>query len=177
MATILGTPGNDTYNGTSGVADTAVIDSNQSQSSFAFNGTNWVVTSAAGTDTLANIESVQFNDGLVGMVAGGGETRVNSTTANWQYNSAITSLSDGGYVVTWQSSGQDGSLYGIYAQRYDNAGVKAGDESLVNSTTTNNQQSPAITSLSDGGYVVTWQSYDLDGSVTVSTRSATTMPA
>ena len=139
MATLLGTPGNDTYNGTSGVADTAVINSNLLQSSFAFNGTNWVVTSAAGTDTLSSIESVQFTDGLIGVVAGGGETRVNSTTANWQDNSAITSLSDGGYVVTWASLLQDGGGMGIYAQRYDNAGGTVGAETRVNTTTENSQ--------------------------------------
>jgi hypothetical protein len=53
------------------------------------------------------------------------ETRVNTTTASEQVQPTVAALSDGGYVVTWMSgtwapaSGQDGSGYGIYAQRYD----------------------------------------------------------
>ena len=30
----------------------------------------------------------------------------------------MTGLSDGGFMVTWESSGQDGSNYGIYGQRF-----------------------------------------------------------
>ena len=33
---------------------------------------------------------------------------------------------DGDFVITWQSMGQDGSGYGIYAQRYNNGGVAIG---------------------------------------------------
>ena len=80
-----------------------------------------------------------------------------------QSDPAITSLRDGGYVVTWQSI-QDGSGFGIYTQRYDSAGGTVGGETRVNTTTANDQDSPAITSLSDGGYVVTWASYLQDGS-------------
>jgi hypothetical protein len=53
------------------------------------------------------------------------ETRVNTTTASELVQPTVAPLSDGGYAVTWMSgiwapaSGQDGSGYGIYAQRYD----------------------------------------------------------
>ncbi|MBH0197656.1 MAG: hypothetical protein HP494_19175, partial [Nitrospira sp.] len=56
----------------------------------------------------------------------GGEVQVNSTIANSQSQSAVTALADGGYVVTWTSSNQDGSGTGVYAQRYDAAGVPVG---------------------------------------------------
>ncbi len=45
----------------------------------------------------------------------GSEFRVNTTTANDQFASAITALADGGFVVTWESDGQDGGSFGVYA--------------------------------------------------------------
>jgi Ca2+-binding RTX toxin-like protein len=93
----------------------------------------------------------------------GGETLVNTTTASDQGSSAVAALSDGGYVVTWTSNYEDGSGAGIYAQRYDASGTAVGGETLVNTTTANDQQLPTVAALSDGGYVVTWISYQ-DGS-------------
>jgi hypothetical protein len=94
----------------------------------------------------------------------GAETLVNTTTANEQSASSVTALSNGGYVVTWQSFGQDGSGYGVYSQRYDASGVKQGAETLVNTTTAGEQSGPSVAALSGGGYVVTWQSFGQDGS-------------
>ncbi len=71
---------------------------------------------------------------------------------------------DGDFVVTWVSDGQDGSGWGIYAQRYNAAGVAEGAEFLVNTVTSSNQSSPAIAMDADGGFVVTWQSFVQDGS-------------
>ena len=53
----------------------------------------------------------------------GGEARVDTGIGSEQSAPMITGLSDGGYVVTWMSLGQDGSGFGIYAQRYDAAGA------------------------------------------------------
>lgn len=47
------------------------------------------------------------------------EFQINSYTTSAQSDPSVTSLSDGGFVVTWQSNGQDGAYYGIYGQRYD----------------------------------------------------------
>ena len=44
--------------------------------------------------------------------------------------SSITSLSGGGFVITWSSSDQDGDYSGIYAQRYDANGDALGEVSL-----------------------------------------------
>jgi Ca2+-binding RTX toxin-like protein len=86
----------------------------------------------------------------------GSETRVNTTTADHQNNPSVAALSDGGYVVTWTSNGQDGSGNGIYSQRYDATGNTVGSETLVNTTTADHQNNPSVAALSDGGYVVTW---------------------
>jgi hypothetical protein len=48
----------------------------------------------------------------------GSEFQINTYTENNQANPQITSLSVGGFVVCWQSKGQDGSGYGIYGKRY-----------------------------------------------------------
>lgn len=88
----------------------------------------------------------------------------NTTTADHQSNPSITALADGGYVVTWTSNLQDGSNYGIYAQRYSADGSLVGGEFRVNTTTANHQNAPSIAALSGGGFVVTWTSVNQDGS-------------
>ncbi|TCN30208.1 FG-GAP-like repeat-containing protein [Sinorhizobium americanum] len=94
----------------------------------------------------------------------GGETRVNTTTVGDQALSAVTALADGGWLVTWQSLGQDGSSTGVYQQRYTAGGVPNGDETRVNTTTSNHQEQPAVTALADGGWLVIWQSANQDDS-------------
>jgi Ca2+-binding RTX toxin-like protein len=94
----------------------------------------------------------------------GGEFQVNSHTANNQYSPAFAMDNDGDFVVTWQSDGQDGSSYGVYAQRYDAAGAAVGGEFRVNTYTASGQSSPAVAMDNDGDFVVTWSSYGQDGS-------------
>ena len=62
----------------------------------------------------------------------------------------MASLSGGRFVVT--STGGDG----IFGQLYDSSGNTAGNEFQINTYTTDNQNSPSVTSLNDGGFVVTW---------------------
>ncbi|MFK0090967.1 hypothetical protein ACIQUS_27250, partial [Pseudomonas sp. NPDC090755] len=91
-------------------------------------------------------------------VATGGEIRVNTTTAGYQERCSVVALSDGGWVVTWQSADQDGSGSGIYQQCYTSAGVPSGGEIRVNTTTVDDQTYPVVAALSDGGWVVAWAS-------------------
>ena len=93
-----------------------------------------------------------------------GEVLVNSFTSDAQISPTVTALSDGGWLVSWQSWGNDGSAYGIYQQRYDAAGLKVFGEVLVNTYTGSNQQYPTVTALKDGGWLVSWQSWLQDGS-------------
>ena len=62
------------------------------------------------------------------------------------------------------SRDQDGSGFGIYGQRYSAEGAASGSEFQINSRTSGDQQDPTVTSLTDGGFVVTWMSYDQDAS-------------
>ena len=90
----------------------------------------------------------------------GGEFIVNTETEGSQLNPSVTALADGGFLITWQSDSslQDGSGAGIYAQRFDASGSPAGGEFIVNTTLANNQVLPVAAGLADGGYVVAWQS-------------------
>lgn len=63
-------------------------------------------------------------------------------------------------MVTWQSDIGDGNGADIYTQRYDATNNSVGIETLINSTTADNQYVPSVAGLADGGYVVTWASYD-----------------
>ena len=96
--------------------------------------------------------------------AAGDEFKINTYTTSSQEFSSVTSLGQGAFVVTWSSDGQDGSSNGIYGQRYDSSGAAAGNEFQVNSYTMQNQMDPAVAGLSDGSFVVTWESYNQDGS-------------
>lgn len=96
-------------------------------------------------------------------VAQGVEFRVNATTAGNQRHSTVAMDADGDFVITWSSAGQDGSGYGVYAQRYNSAGVAQGGEFPVNSTIANNQRFSSVAMDADGDFVITWSSYGQDG--------------
>jgi len=94
----------------------------------------------------------------------GAETQVNTYTTDDQYSASVSALSDGGWVMAWQAESQDGSVEGIYQQRYHADGTAAGTETLVNAYTTGSQNSPSVTALDDGSWVVSWRSEAQDGS-------------
>lgn len=93
----------------------------------------------------------------------GGEFQVNAFTWLHQESSAIAALADGGFVITWMSSGQDGDNWGIYAQRYGADGALVGGEFQVNTYTVGEQTFPTIAALPDGGFMISWTSFQ-DGS-------------
>ncbi len=91
----------------------------------------------------------------------GSEFRINTTTMDTHSQPTITSLSDGGFVALWLlANGLNGNL--VYGQRYSSAGVAIGGEFQVSNTSTF-QIVPAVTGVADGGFVVTWTSYDQTG--------------
>ncbi len=93
----------------------------------------------------------------------GNEFLVNTITQYTQEKSNVTGLSDGGFVVTWtdrSTSVDDRSLSAVRGQQFSTDGTKIGNEFLINTTTRYAQYDPCVTSLSGGGFVVTW----VDGS-------------
>jgi hypothetical protein len=97
-------------------------------------------------------------------VAQGGEFRVNTYTTSSQHFASIAMDAVGEFTIAWHSFEQDGSGYGIYAQRYSAAGVAQGDEFRANTYTTNTQRNPSIGVDADGDFVIAWHSDDQDGS-------------
>jgi hypothetical protein len=80
----------------------------------------------------------------------------NTTTLSFQRSAATAMDADGDFVVVWESP--DGDAGGVYAQRFNAAGVAQGGEFLVNTFTTGWQSSPAVAMDADGDFVVAWHS-------------------
>jgi hypothetical protein len=76
-------------------------------------------------------------------------------------------MQDGGFVATWASFGQDGSGYGVYAQRFDASGAAVGSEFRVNTFTGYTYQYyPSVDTDGRGNFVVVWRSGEFfDGPV------------
>ena len=94
----------------------------------------------------------------------GNEFRVNTITSNSQQFSTVAMDADGDFVVTWSSNGQDGSGWGVYAQRYNAVGEAIGDQFRVNSYTSGSQEFSTVAMDADGDFAVTWSSNSQDGS-------------
>jgi hypothetical protein len=95
----------------------------------------------------------------------GGEFQVNTYTASSQLASAAAMDGNGDFVLTWQSWAQDGSGWGIFAQRYNAAGVALGGQFQVNTYTAGNQVNAAVAMDTQGDFIVTWQSAGQNGNV------------
>ena len=73
-----------------------------------------------GSSTTKNdIEAQLF---LASGTAEGSQFQVNTYTAGNQANPSVAMDSAGDFVITWQSYGQDGNDYGVYARRYSVGG-------------------------------------------------------
>ncbi len=72
-------------------------------------------------------------------------------------------LAGGGFVVVWRSGDQDGSSWGVFGQVFDESGVMVGQEFQVNDYIIDEQRERDVAPLSDGGFVVVWQSLGQDG--------------
>lgn len=119
-------------------------------------GASVVVWTSAGQDGDSTGVYAQRYD-TIG-VSQGSEFRVNTYTTSQQENPVIAIDATGEFVVAWSSLGQDGSDWGVYAQRFNAAGVSQGSEFRVNTYTTGNQSGPSIAMDADGDFVITWSS-------------------
>ena len=86
----------------------------------------------------------------------GPEFQVNTFTTGAQRFSAVAAGAGGGFVVVWQSEGQDGDSYGVFGQRFDAAGDPEGPEFRVNAFTTGFQARPAAAADASGNVIVVW---------------------
>ena len=96
----------------------------------------------------------------------GNEFRVNTYNSLDQETPAIASLADGGFVISWESLGQDGNGRGVYGQRYNAQGTAVGGEFRLNTTTNSNQMYSDVVGLADGGFIASWSSFGQDAAST-----------
>ncbi|WP_299752768.1 tandem-95 repeat protein [uncultured Tateyamaria sp.] len=99
--------------------------------------------------------------------ANGNETAseflVNEFTNSRQTDPSVTALANGHFVVAWTSADQqqgDTSGWAIKARILDADGNEIVSEFLVNEFTNGTQSSPSVTALTNGNFIVTWQSWD-----------------
>ncbi len=94
----------------------------------------------------------------------GPEFLINTETDGAQGGARAAALQDGGFVVVWVDSAPsvaegDGSSSAIKAQIFAANGAKIGTEFLVNTSVQGVQTRPAVTTLADGRFVVTWSDF------------------
>lgn len=92
--------------------------------------------------------------------------RPHEYTTGAQERPAVAMKSNGEFVVSWQSNGQEGTGYEIYARHYEFAGNPAAlAESRINDYTTSDQTRVRISSNGAQRFGFVWVSYGQDLSV------------
>ncbi len=87
----------------------------------------------------------------------GGEFQLNIYTDSYQGDPSVALDADGDFVATWTSSGQDGSLDGIFGREYLADGTPVDEEFQVNTTTVLWQFDASVAAAPDGDFVVVWR--------------------
>jgi hypothetical protein len=111
---------------------------------------------------VTGIRAQRFNPAGVKLST---EFQVNAYTIGTQHAPAVGMRSTGEFVIVWQSSGQDGSQYGLFGRRYSSSGVALAAEFRINTYTPDAQRVPAVGVDGDGDFVVVWRSDGQDGSL------------
>jgi PhoPQ-activated pathogenicity-related protein len=83
---------------------------------------------------------------------------VNQFTTGNQSNPSIATHPVAGFVIAWQSAGQDGNLDGVVARNYSSAGTSLGNEFIINTVSAGDQNNPVVTIDPQGDFIVAWQS-------------------
>lgn len=93
-----------------------------------------------------------------------GEFSVNTHTSQDQTLVDVAGLAGGGFIASWTSEGQDGSSEGVYGRIFNAQGTAVSNEIRINSTTSSTQRRSEVIGTNDGGFVVSWESWNQDGS-------------
>jgi len=92
------------------------------------------------------------------------ELVVNTNVDYNPWNLSVAGLSVGGFVVAWESEEQIGSDREIFTRVFDASGSPLTSELTVSSTGDGDQMDPSVSGLSDGRFVVAWESEEQSGS-------------
>jgi hypothetical protein len=94
-----------------------------------------------------------------------GEFRVDAFTGADMVGPAVAMAPTGEFIIAFEAGGGfDGNHAGIYARRYDAAGVGQGGGFKVNTYYTNDQRQPSAAMDSNANIVITWESFNQDDS-------------
>ena len=121
---------------------------------------NFVVTWSDTSKTLGDSDGYSIKAQIFNSSgnAVGGPFLVNTTVANNQYLSAISPLSNGGFVIVWLD--EDNNSPGqrrVMGQMFTAAGAKSGSEKVIGSRTSSQLGQDAVSGLAGGGFVAAWQ--------------------
>jgi hypothetical protein len=86
----------------------------------------------------------------------GNQFLVSQAAGRGQQYSDVAADSQGNFVATWSSYGQDGSGWGVYARRFNANGVSLGNEFRVNGAVGGDQYFPRIAMAPGGEFVIVW---------------------
>ena len=110
---------------------------------------------------------------------------VNAFTLNDQRKPQIGADDNGDFVVSWESTTQDGSVDGTFARRVSAAGAGFGPEFQVNSYTVDDQRQiftiavtngQAVDFDADGDFVIAWTTEYQDGNSSAVFAQRFTLP-
>ncbi|MEM7048876.1 MAG: hypothetical protein AAF604_04415 [Acidobacteriota bacterium] len=96
-----------------------------------------------------------------------GEIQLNQTTPGDQEHLSVAADGLGGYVVVWDGEAASGGSFDeIWGRRVLANGTLCGDEFRINTSTSNRQVYPTVSSSADGVLMALWHSWTGDGSGT-----------
>ncbi|MCB1516995.1 MAG: hypothetical protein KDJ19_05185 [Hyphomicrobiaceae bacterium] len=97
----------------------------------------------------------------------GDEFQVNLKESDDQTNADVIGLANGGFLVMWESvhvEDSPGASRGVVGRLYHQYGTSISAEININTTEYGAQDHVRATALPDGGFLVTWESFNQDGS-------------
>ncbi|CUK08346.1 Hemolysin, chromosomal [Shimia thalassica] len=94
--------------------------------------------------------------------ANGSEFQINSLVEGYQFDSSVSGLETGDFVVTWSSVPLEGFNGETYLQRYSASGIAIGEEFQIINSEERLHFSDGVTNLHDGGFLVTWVAPERD---------------
>jgi flagellin len=124
-------------------------------------------------DSLRTSVSARIFDSLGSPISG--QFQVNDSIHEYQEGAQISVLKDGSFVVVWHDTATpslDGSSRTIVAEHYEIDGTIRKNDFIANTTTENLQDTPRITPLEDGGYVISYTSVSFPNGVRDADRYA-----
>jgi predicted extracellular nuclease len=143
------------------LVNTKTADEQQAPAITALANGNWVAAWMGRTSPFDWDVYVQIFDSAGNKV--GGEFIANDYRFSDQHSITLDGLSDGRWVITWSSVGQDGSDFGIFSRVFSASGVPLTDDIAVNTYTLGRQIQPSVAVNKDDNWFIAWHSDEQDG--------------